>query len=91
MKRKRKMSAAEKQRRRERRQARRRDRLSKMGPARRHWERRRRGQANSAPQLRNRPIGDGTGRLEDALLSGRDSVIFRALSVLAGDVARGSA
>ena len=39
------------------------------GPARRHWERRRNGTANSAPQLRNRPVKAN----EDELLTWRGS------------------
>lgn len=46
------------QQRRSRRVSRRRHRVEAQGPARRHWERRRAGQANSAPQLRYREIGD---------------------------------
>jgi hypothetical protein len=55
--------------RRERKQARRRARLERQRPARRHWERRRRGLANSAPELRHRPSIEG---IEDRLIGGRD-------------------
>lgn len=58
----------------ERKAARRRYRLNKLGYARRHWERRRAGTRNSAPQLRNRPTapkGMPKGMLEDLLLTGR--------------------
>ena len=79
MKRK-KMTAAEKQRRRERRAARRRARVEKMGPSRMHWERRRRGQANSAPELKHRGTADEG--LEDMILGGR-GVRMLAKGVLA--------
>lgn len=47
---------------------RRRARLDARGRARKHWERRRRGQCGSAPELKNRPVGlEG---LEDVLLGG---------------------
>lgn len=55
--------------RRERKLARRRARLERQSPARRHWERRRRGLANSAPELRHRPSVAG---IEDKLIGGRD-------------------
>ena len=58
----------------ERKAARRRYRLTKQGPARRHWERRRNGTRNSAPQLRNRPTppkGWPPGLVEGLLLEGR--------------------
>lgn len=67
MSRKRKMSAAEKHKRREKRRARRQARVNAEGPARQHWERRRAGKANSAPELRNRPSLAG---IEDYLIGG---------------------
>ncbi|HEY0391039.1 MAG TPA: hypothetical protein VGC63_04955 [Solirubrobacterales bacterium] len=75
MKRKRKMSAAEKQRRRERRAARRRARVEKMGAARCHWERRRRGQTNIAPELKHRGVADEG--LEDMIIGGRGVRMLR--------------
>lgn len=68
------MNARVRHQRQERKAARRRYRLSKLGPARRHWDRRRAGTRNSAPQLRNRPTPPKhwpTGLLEGLLLEGR--------------------
>lgn len=68
------MNARVRHQRQERKAARRRYRLSKLGPARRHWERRRNGTRNSAPQLRRRPTAPKhwpVGLLEDLLIQGR--------------------
>lgn len=64
-------SRSKPERRRWEKELRRRRRKAADGPARRHWDRRRRGAANSAPELRRRPSVDG---VEDHLIGGRPRV-----------------